>query len=126
MTVTVERTERPGHRMWVVRFHRDGQPREIHLRRDWWRSDGTGFNAAKVREFARKLADETGSIVHYTMANVTANYGWQVTFQGVHQANPLSDPLWWVVQPRGMRTERRIEDCPNGCGRRPAVEVSAP
>lgn len=94
----------PNHEMWVWRFTRDGQPREMHARR---------HEVPDPRGIAQQLAEDTGSLVAYTAVYITAHYHWQWPLA----AGPFSPPLWVVVEPQAVRRVRRVvESCPNGCG----------
>lgn len=98
----LEELVNPVREMWVYRFQRDGEPREIHERRG---------EQPNPRGWARALANEVGGPVAYTAAYITANYHWQ-------WQTPHGQPGWIVVWPMGEARVRRIEACPNGCGNR--------
>lgn len=86
-----------ANQMWVFRFRRDGQPREIHTRRR---------DLPQPRSFALRLAQEIDGPVDYTPADISGVYDWQ-------RRDKLGGPLWSRVDPADRR--RRIEACPNGC-----------
>lgn len=93
----------PDREMWVYRFQRDGEPREIHERRNE-QPDPYGR--------ARALANEVGGPVAYTAAYITANYHWR--YRSWNECKPSWDIAW----PKGAARARRVEACPNGCGDR--------
>ena len=86
--------------VWVFRFQRDGQPREVHARR-------LGEPDAAPR--ALKLAREVGGPVVWTAAVIGGTYEW-LWFDVWHR------PLWFLAEPHGTARARQVEACPNGCG----------
>ena len=110
MTTVVPLDEAPEHResygpdrqMWVIRYTRDGQPREIHARR-------SEHTRGEIHAVCRSMATDTGAPVAFTAADIGGTYGWRLVSEG-------RDPLWYVVEPQGWKRARRVEACPNGCG----------
>lgn len=96
---TLDELIAPDREMWVYRFQRDGEPREIHERRN---------EQPDPRSRARAVANEVGGPVAYTPAYITANYHWR-------WQTPHAQPAWVVVWPGGSTPMRRVETCPNGC-----------
>lgn len=90
--------------VWVFRFQRDGEPREIHVRRR---------DEPDPAPRALALAREVDGPVMWTPALIGGTYGWL-------WADEWHRPLWLRAEPRGRpyRERLRIEACPNGCGQR--------